>query len=378
MALPVADVELEQPELDWAAMLAAACAGEGISSAYQPIVDLVRGCTVGFEALARFSGFPERDPERWFAAARRHGCDAQLEAAALRSALRARDELPPNCFLTVNVSPDLLLTDPVRAVWHAQGDLGGVVVELTEQTPIRSYLALEGDLTALRAAGGVIAVDDAGAGYAGLRHLLHLRPSVIKLDRALIVDVDRDEAKLALVEMVGTFADRIDAWLLAEGIERVGELDALLSLGVPLGQGYLLAAPAEPWAELDPEVALRIASVGARTNHDTIRDLLDPAPTAADLPQAASLWAAGGSEVVLVDGHARPVAVYAPDMALLGVAERGMRANVDTPVRDALARAMTREAPHRFVPLMCTDNAGRLVGIVRIERLVRALTSAVG
>jgi hypothetical protein len=85
------------------------------------------------------------------------------------------------------------------------------VVELTEQTPIDSYVELEPDLNQLRAAGALIAIDDAGAGYAGLRHLLALRPSLIKIDRELIQDVDRDEAKRALISMLGTFASRVDA-----------------------------------------------------------------------------------------------------------------------------------------------------------------------
>lgn len=223
----------ERPDVGWSAKLGAALAGGVVSSVYQPIVDLARGTTVGYEALARFAGFAERNPEKWFAAARVLGCHAELEAVALRTALSARSDLPRNCFLTVNVSPDLLMTETIRSVWRDEGDLDAVVIELTEQVPIESYTALEGDLAGLRGAGALIAVDDAGAGYAGLRHLLALRPSIIKLDRELIKDVDLDEAKLALVEMVGTFAGRVDAWLLAEGVERAGELDALVSLGAP-------------------------------------------------------------------------------------------------------------------------------------------------
>jgi EAL domain-containing protein (putative c-di-GMP-specific phosphodiesterase class I) len=198
--------------MNWDELLAAACRGEGLSSAYQPIVDTSRGAVVGYEALARFPGFSEKNPEVWFAAARSHGRSAELEAAALRPALAARDTLPPNCFLTVNVSPELLPTENIRSVWREEGNLGGLVVELTEQTPIDSYVELEPDLNQLRAAGALIAIDDAGAGYAGLRHLLALRPSLIKIDRELIQDVDRDEAKRALISMLGTFAGLNPCW----------------------------------------------------------------------------------------------------------------------------------------------------------------------
>ena len=368
-----ADLAARAPrDADWDAMITAACAGEGLSSAYQPIVDLARGTTVGYEALARFQG-PERNPMAWFAAARALGRHGELEAAALRTALRERDALPPNCFLTVNVSPDLLTDPAVREVWLEQGHLGGVVVELTEQVPITSYDALEGDLAALRAAGALVAVDDAGAGYAGLRHLLVLRPEIIKLDRDLVCDVDLDEAKVALVEMIGTFAGRIDAWLLAEGVERDGELDVLASLGVPLVQGYLLARPGPAWPAVDGDVALRLAARHVSRHTDTVRELLEVVPTARTAEEAAAWFVADHVRtVVLVDEHTRPRAVYSSDLLDVGAVEHGMRVNVDTPVKDALARAVTREASERYQPLLCTDAAGRLLGVVRLERMIRA------
>lgn len=357
----------------WASALTSACAGDGLSSAFQPIVDLARGVTVGFEALARFDSAPERSPAVWFAAAREHGYRARLEAAALRSALRARDALPANCFLSINVSPDLLRDELIRAVWREQGDLGGVVVELTEQSPIESYAALEGDLAALRAAGALIAVDDAGAGYAGLRHLLGLRPAIIKLDRELVCDIDLDQAKLTLVEMLGTFADRIDAWVLAEGVERQGELDALARLGVPLAQGYLLARPARPWTDVDPHVAAALLARRGVTATDTVEDLVEPTPTATSAASATALFDSDHVRtVVVVDGHHRPQVVYSPDLLHLGGGERGMRVNVDTPVRDALERALTRDTAHRWEPLLCTDPTGRFLGVVRLERMIRA------
>lgn len=134
-------------------MLTAACRGEGISSAYQPIVDTARGTVVGSEALTRFSGFVESNPEAWFAAARKHRRYEELETLALRSALSGRESLPQNCFPTVNVSPDLLSSASVRSVWRDQGDFRGLIVELAEQAPIESYLSLEPFLHELRSAG---------------------------------------------------------------------------------------------------------------------------------------------------------------------------------------------------------------------------------
>ncbi|WP_104180643.1 EAL domain-containing protein [Arthrobacter sp. B0490] len=354
-----------------AAELARACSGEGLASAYQPIIDTVRGTVVGYEALTRFPGYPEKDPEVWFARAHRSGSAAAFEAAALRSAFAHRGSLPANCFLTVNVSPRLLPSPAVRSVWAEQGHLGGVVVELTEQTPIDSYLELEPHVESLRAAGALIAVDDAGSGYAGLQHLLALRPSMIKLDRELVRDIDVDEAKRALIEMLGLFAGRVDAWVLAEGVERVEELDALAALGVPLVQGYLLGRPAPPWQALDVDLALRLSSRSRTAPASTVRGVIEPVATAVSPGSAAALFAANPflTDVVLLDGR-RPVAILTEEGAGLGIVTPGMVVNVDTPVDEALMRSITRERGTRFAPLLVTDNAGRFVGIARMERLI--------
>ncbi len=363
---------------EWNEQLATACRGEGLEAAYQPIVSTAQGIVVGYEALARFPGYSEKNPEAWFAAARMRGKSAQLESMALQTALKQRGSLPTNCFLTVNVSPELLFTEDVRSVWREQGDLSGLVIELTEQSPIDSYLKLEPDLNQLRAAGALIAIDDAGAGYAGLRHLLSLRPSMIKLDRDLIQDVDRDETKRALIEMLGTFASRVDAWILAEGVEREGELDALVALGVPLVQGYYLARPGPPWASIDVDLAHRLASRQPTSDGDTVRALLESTTTATSVEHAASCFIDNPelSLVVLLQGGQRPVAVLDENAARLGVVSQDMKVNVDTSISEALARSMTRDQPHRFGPLLVTDNAGRFVGIARMERLITALSAS--
>lgn len=194
--------------VDWPSLLGSAVGGHGLRPVYQPIVDLARGVVVGYEALIRFVDYPVANPEHWFAAAREHGLGAELQAAALRTALTNRDALPGNCFLTVNIGPEVLAHPAVRDAWRNEGDLRGLIVELTEHVAIDDYAALEPDLDRLRAAGALVAVDDAGSGYAGLTHLLALRPAMIKLDRALVRDIDQDEAKRALVEMVGMHRQR--------------------------------------------------------------------------------------------------------------------------------------------------------------------------
>ena len=130
-----------------------------------------------------------------------------------------------------------------------------MVVELTEHRPVADHPTLVAAVAELRLRDAKLAVDDAGAGYAGLQHLMLLRPDLVKLDRALVAGCDRDPAKAALIEMLGRFTGQLDAWVLAEGVERMAELESLIRLPVPLAQGYLLGRPAEPWAALPDGLA---------------------------------------------------------------------------------------------------------------------------
>lgn len=204
---------------------------------FQPIVDLRRRTVAGYEALTRFD-HPDAGvgTEQLFEAAAERGLGAELDAAALHSALSHRPDLPGNCFLTVNVEPASLLSAAVRTELGSVGSLAGLVVEITERRPWDPQ-RIEPALNWLRGAGALIAVDDAGSGYAGLQQILSLRPSVLKVDRALIKDIDSNEAKVALVEMLGVFASRVDAWVLAEGVETLAEAQRLITLGIPLAQG---------------------------------------------------------------------------------------------------------------------------------------------
>lgn len=357
-------------------MLAAAVTGAGLEAAYQPIVDVAHATVVGYEALLRFPGYPVRNPETWFAAADQHHCAAALQATALRVALAERPNLPANCFLTVNIAPDVLQDELVRQVWRDAGDLSGLIIELTEHAAIDSYVEIERDLDFLRAAGALLAVDDAGSGYAGLSHLLALRPALIKLDRALVCDVDQDEAKRALVEMVGTFAGRIDAWLLAEGIERAGELAVLASLGVPLAQGYFLGRPAPGWAPLPDAAAAVLLNAPTSEGSATLRRHVQHPPAVADQSQLREAFADHHTDVVVLhDRQLRPIAAVTELEALAGVVHPGMCFNIDTPVRDAALRAITRPDREWATPLLCTDNAGRYVGVVRMQRLVHAIAT---
>jgi EAL domain-containing protein (putative c-di-GMP-specific phosphodiesterase class I) len=236
----------------WPAQLARATAGDGLAVVFQPIVDLQRGVVAGYEALARFAVRPHLAPDAWFAEARQRGRAAELDAAVIRLALAQRETMPLNRFLTINVEPASLLTREVDYVLDRAGDLGGVVLEITEHSHIDDLPATKNAIARLRRRGARIAVDDAGAGYAGLEQILAIRPDLLKVDRALVSGIEHDEAKAALVEMVGAFADRIDAWMLVEGIETEAAARRCLRLQVPLAQGWFFGRAQAAWPDIEP------------------------------------------------------------------------------------------------------------------------------
>jgi len=372
-------------QVDWPALLGSALRGVGVGVHFQPIVDLVRGTVVGYEALARFDGYPVSDPLEWFAAAHRHGCGAQLESLTLRQALDARDELPADTFMSVNIGPDVIADPVVQQVWNEHSSLTGVIIELTEHARIDSYEELAPVLDRLRGVGALIALDDAGAGYAGLQHIVGIKPHLIKLDRRLIENIDCDETKRALVEMIGSFATRVHAEVLAEGIERSGELDTLVSLGVTMAQGYLLARPALPWADLDTDTCAHLKLRRFPIVRDTLRLLAQDVVVVRDLSTAREAFAvedaAGAGEadtplVVLVDAESRPVAVVGTHGVQL--ADASTWVDQDTTVANAAHRAVARIPAQRFDPLLCVDDGGRLVGAVPIERVVTYLADTRG
>lgn len=225
---------------------------ERVTPAFQPIVSLSTGSMIGYEALARFDDSSGRTPQEWFTLARLCGLGTELQALAAARALSVPDR-PEGAYLSVNLDPSALGSAAFEAV--LPNDLHGIVIEVTEQELIADHAQLATELARLRARGARIALDDTGAGYAGLRHVTLMRPDVIKLDRTLVEGLHDDPGKLALLDSFTTFARRTGTQVCAEGIESDQELDALVELGVDLGQGYHLARPGPPWPAIEPATA---------------------------------------------------------------------------------------------------------------------------
>jgi EAL domain-containing protein (putative c-di-GMP-specific phosphodiesterase class I)/DNA-binding response OmpR family regulator len=205
---------------------------------FQPVVDLKTRGIVGFEALTRFDdGTP---PALRFKEAAEMGIAVPLEHATVGAALQAATRLPAGLFVSVNASPALILERETIAI-AAQDQSRPLILELSEREPVDDYGELGRVLEGL---GSVkLAVDDAGAGYASLRHILALRPSYIKLDITWVRDIENDTARQALVAGINHFATLTNCRIIAEGIETDIECDALLRLGIDFGQGYLFGHP---------------------------------------------------------------------------------------------------------------------------------------
>ncbi|MGH9283566.1 MAG: EAL domain-containing protein, partial [Acidimicrobiales bacterium] len=213
--------------------------GQAFAPVFQPIVSLVDGTVTGFEALTRFSDGV--DPKLRFAEAVALDRGIDLETATLAAALRAASGLSQHNWVSVNVSPALVLADGLlkRMVETCAVP---VVLELTEHDPVDDYVELSGALSELRPATR-LSVDDAGSGFASLRHVLALEPDFVKLDQSWVTGINGDPARQALVAGLGHFAARTGSTLIAEGIETDGERGTLTELEVGLGQGYLFGRP---------------------------------------------------------------------------------------------------------------------------------------
>jgi EAL domain-containing protein (putative c-di-GMP-specific phosphodiesterase class I) len=213
-----------------------------VDMVFQPVVDLATGALAGVEALARFAPEPFQPPNVWFEQAAQVGLAVDLELHCIERAVSRLGDLPETAFMAVNVSPDVVLTDDFsRCMQGSDGER--VVIELTEHARVADYGALRGALDGLRHRGLRVAVDDAGAGYAGLNHLLQLLPDLLKLDIELIRNIHLDPVRRSLAASLLWFSNEIDATVIAEGIETADELAVLGDLGVALGQGYHLARP---------------------------------------------------------------------------------------------------------------------------------------
>ena len=214
---------------------------------FQPIVELGSGAVVGYEALTRFDD--STPPDLRFEEADHAGLRGEYELATIRAALNQAERLPRETFLSINVSPGFVLGSDSRFQKLVSSCRRRLVLELTENLPIYDYREVRDALGKL---GRVdIAVDDAGAGYASLRHIIELQPAYAKLDISLVRGIEHDPIRQGVVAGLQLFASRTGCRLIAEGVESRTEAVVLKDLGVDWGQGFLFGRP-DLAAGLDP------------------------------------------------------------------------------------------------------------------------------
>ena len=215
--------------------------GRCLRSVFQPIVDLRDNHVAGVEALARIPWGSDESPVSWFARARSAGRAVELDLLAAEIALAARQSLPDDVYLAVNISPTGLLDERiVELLEHAAGQ---VVVEITEHEIVEDYEQLAIAARRYRRHGIRFAIDDAGAGWSTLRHVLELGPEIMKLDQTLISRVTTDRTSRALVGALAGFSREVGTTMIAEGVETAAQLAVLSDLGVDHGQGFGLGRP---------------------------------------------------------------------------------------------------------------------------------------
>jgi EAL domain-containing protein (putative c-di-GMP-specific phosphodiesterase class I) len=213
-----------------------------LSMVYQPIWSVEHNRPVGFESLARFSATPYRSPDKWFTEAAEAGLGIMLELSAIEQALKALPLVPADVYLAVNASPETILSGELDGVLKGM-PAKQIVLEVTEHAHVENYEQMLHALEPLRSRGVRLAVDDAGAGYSSLQHILQLQPDLIKLDISLTRHVDLDAARRALAAALIAFARETGSGLIAEGVETASELNALRSIGIEKAQGFYLGKP---------------------------------------------------------------------------------------------------------------------------------------
>ncbi|WP_417519786.1 EAL domain-containing protein [Minwuia sp.] len=209
---------------------------------HQEIWDMDTSKPVGAECLARIAQQPAKSPDFWFNEAASLGLGPRFEMATIETALATLPALPRSVFLSVNASPHAILDDRFEALF-SEVPLSRIVVEITEHQTVENYRAIARKLDPLRRRGLRLAVDDAGAGYASLFHILELHPDIIKLDAAIIHGSETDLSRKALISAMVTYAYDVGVEIVAEGVETELQKEVLQGLGVRLMQGFALSVP---------------------------------------------------------------------------------------------------------------------------------------
>jgi len=242
--------------------------GEGLSTVYQPIVDLGTGDIFAYEALTRGPrGSALESPATLFAIADEVDLTVELDRACFRGALRNAKQLEPVHRLFVNLLPmsfydSAFIEVEVGNLLSAAGlTPANIVFEITERLAIENFASFKRALAAYTAMGFGVAIDDVGTRHSNLETVMSLRPHFIKISDVLVRGIARSTVKREMLRSLRHIAETIDAVMVAEGIEHVEDVVALRDLGLRYGQGYYMARPAPPFVTLKDEVRAELRSI---------------------------------------------------------------------------------------------------------------------
>ncbi len=218
-----------------------------IQTLYQPLVNLKQKRVVGYEALTRpVLYYPSNEATTLFGVARQTNHVKELDRLCVEFALKNAQTISQELKIFLNLNHETLL-DPMemRDIFADKGAIGyrNIVIEITEQSILRSFDKVKNALADLKAQGVSVAIDDVGGGAVSLRDVALLKPDYIKFDRSLIRQIDVSTTKQQILLSLILFANGIGATTVAEGIETREECETVLMCGVSLAQGYYLARP---------------------------------------------------------------------------------------------------------------------------------------
>ncbi|MBE7187791.1 EAL domain-containing protein [Jatrophihabitans endophyticus] len=341
-----------------------------VAVTYQPILDVARGSAAGFQAQGSVAHDARAGVEHLGAAE----LETLIAVAVIRKALDDFPTLPTNTFVSIPLGVDVAAGEAVQAALAARPDLSGVVLEIVGFSSGLPFGELDHALAGYRERGAKLSVGGHGAAQPELTSIVRLKPAIIRLGRDWTRGIDRSEAKRSAIEVTGRLAGQLDAWVLAEGVSTSAELRSLAGLDVPLAQGPFIGEPQQYWPEIEL-TARTVLPRPAASSDGVLRGLLQQAYTATDAAAAASILpeTTGFEVLVVVDEHRRPVSMLEHAGAGTWGSSDVLAVNIDTSLPDAVARAMARGRQVRFSPLVCTDNAGRFLGILPIDRLMSHL-----
>lgn len=329
---------------------------------FHPIVSLASGQIFGYEATCATTDSAVRRPKERFS--------SELEICntleILARVLRILPHLPEGRFISLDVPGSLLGDARFHGLLGDQAE--GLVLEVSEHSVVADVDLARQALASLRSRGARVALDHAGAGFDGLSLLTSLRPEIVKLDASLVRGVALDLTKAMFASTMGSFVAQMSSWLLADGVDCPGDLEALLNLGIPLAQGRAIATPSAFFDELDLDVSQRIEELSAKRSMSLqALDMVETLPT-----QFAT--AKLDSDCVVVDEWLRPKELsLATGEGSPRVVPVTIQAEPAEDVSRLLRRAMLRAPKHRFDPVVVVEGAGAYIGVARIEDLITAV-----